>query len=469
MRKFILCFFCLVYLTSNAQLTFEKIITKGATEHGWSVIQTTDGGYAVLSSSIFNYPRIDWWLIKTDYKGDTLWTKTFRGFGDNFKADRALVQTPDGGYTFMIDRNGKIGLLHLSADGDSLWEKELCTGSGSSISPVSGHRYIICGGYASNFNTRVALTDSTGELIWERQYQLTPPNSGGSSRGWAVREAPDGGFIIAGSVTTIFLINHPFMLRIGPSGDSLWFQRYWYHLYMEDATAYSVDTVGSNAFYAGVYMSNIGQHAMVMKFDAQGDTIWTRVIYKTGQQSFLSVRTTDDGGVIACGLDRKSFSNDSTQLFLVKFSSSGNILWEKRIGNYENAYGASIDRTSDNGLIICGAAQQTATSSPNCLLIKTDNEGNITNIEDRNSIARLSVNPNPASNQIIFSIKKQDVISGRQIILYDIFGREVEVIDLLPGMTTYSMGVFNIPEGMYIAMFGSSEKIIWSEKIIIKR
>ena len=237
----------------------------------------------------------------------------------------SLVQTGDGGYTFLIDRNGKINLLHVSAYGDSLWENELCTGSGSSISPVSGHRYIISGS-VSNLHSRVALADSTGELIWEKQYQLAQVNSGRSSHSWAVREVPSGGFIVAGSITDIFFINNPYLLHIGPSGDSLWFRQYWYLWYMEDATAYSVDTVETNAFYVGIYMANLGQHAMVMKMNAQGDTIWTRVINKSGQQCFLSVRTTPDGGVIACGHDRNSFSSDSTQLVLVKFSSSGNIL-----------------------------------------------------------------------------------------------------------------------------------------------
>ena len=76
---------------------------------------------------------------------------------------------------------------------------------------------------------------------------------------------------------------------------------------------------------------------------------------------------------------------------------------------------------------------------------------------------------NPAKLKTTSAIGKQDVFSEHQIILYDIFGREVEVIDLLPGITSYPMDVSNIPEGIYIAIFGSSEKIIWSEKIVIKR
>ena len=106
----------LLQMTAKTQTTFEKIITKGSTETAWSVVQTSDGGYAFLGSFGAS-PGYDRWLVKTDNMGDTLWSKTFRGIG-NEDGDRSLIQAADGGFTFIANRKGKADLLHTSSSGD---------------------------------------------------------------------------------------------------------------------------------------------------------------------------------------------------------------------------------------------------------------------------------------------------------------------------------------------------------------
>jgi len=64
---------------------------------GNSVIQTNDGGFVVAATtSSFGAGGQDIWLIKTDENGDTLWTKTFGGIGDDITSN--VVQTIDKGY-----------------------------------------------------------------------------------------------------------------------------------------------------------------------------------------------------------------------------------------------------------------------------------------------------------------------------------------------------------------------------------
>ncbi|MCW8823334.1 MAG: hypothetical protein OQK63_04570, partial [Ignavibacteriaceae bacterium] len=64
---------------------------------GNSVKQTNDGGFIVAATtSSFGAGGQDIWLIKTDENGDTLWTKTFGGTGNDRAAN--VVQTNDNGY-----------------------------------------------------------------------------------------------------------------------------------------------------------------------------------------------------------------------------------------------------------------------------------------------------------------------------------------------------------------------------------
>jgi hypothetical protein len=77
---------------------------------GYSVQQTTDGGYIIAGSITFGNPDV--WLIKTNANGDTLWTKTFGG--GEAEIGLSVQQTNDGGYII----TGLIGGGYASGDPD---------------------------------------------------------------------------------------------------------------------------------------------------------------------------------------------------------------------------------------------------------------------------------------------------------------------------------------------------------------
>jgi hypothetical protein len=73
--------------------------TYGGTDrdYGHSVQQTTDGGYIVAGRTFsFGAYRGDVYLVKTDAYGDTTWTRTFGGL--NWDKGYSVHQTTDGGY-----------------------------------------------------------------------------------------------------------------------------------------------------------------------------------------------------------------------------------------------------------------------------------------------------------------------------------------------------------------------------------
>jgi hypothetical protein len=66
-------------------------------EEGWSVQQTSDGGYVIAGfTGSFGAGNHDVWLLKTNAVGDTLWTRTYGGTGDD--NGRCVQSTADGGY-----------------------------------------------------------------------------------------------------------------------------------------------------------------------------------------------------------------------------------------------------------------------------------------------------------------------------------------------------------------------------------
>jgi len=73
--------------------------TYGGTSYdfGCSVQQTSDSGYIIAGLTMsFGSGNGDVYLIKTNASGDTLWTKTYGGMNDDF--GYSVRQTSDGGY-----------------------------------------------------------------------------------------------------------------------------------------------------------------------------------------------------------------------------------------------------------------------------------------------------------------------------------------------------------------------------------
>jgi hypothetical protein len=97
---------------------------------GFSVQQTSDGGYIVAgynapAQSSFN--RNDIYVIKTNASGDTLWSKTYGGTEND--EGNSVRQTTDGGYIVAGYTNSfgagsyDVYVIKTNASGDTLWTR----------------------------------------------------------------------------------------------------------------------------------------------------------------------------------------------------------------------------------------------------------------------------------------------------------------------------------------------------------
>jgi len=178
--------------------TYEGPGGANAVDRGWSVQQTTDGGYIIGGETgLAGAGAQDFYLIKTDANGDTLWTKTYGGTLD----DRAysVQQTTDNGYII----TGKTGMyitslvqdvyiVRTDADGNTLWTKTYGVAGdhrdyGFSVQQTMDEGYVIVGFTGSPFNTDVyfirltpdsLLTDDPLSLAYNgNRHFVRQPNS----------------------------------------------------------------------------------------------------------------------------------------------------------------------------------------------------------------------------------------------------------------------------------------------------
>ncbi len=186
-------------------------------EQGNSVQETTDRGfiivgYKTISTSSYGADS-DVYLIKTDADGDTLWTKLYGVQEGEYRDEGwSVQQTTDGGYIISGEtwRPGALSwqidfyLIKTNANGDTTWTRTYdgfeSTDVGRSVQQTLDGGYIIAGytnDYPLNHEVFLVKTNTFGDTIWTK---ILGRNLGSYpyDEGWSVQQTTDGGYIVVG-------------------------------------------------------------------------------------------------------------------------------------------------------------------------------------------------------------------------------------------------------------------------------
>ena len=196
----------IVKTDAGGKQQWSRIYEDTATEDfGRGIATATDGGYAVTGNT---YPISTLsqgaFLMKTDKDGNRLWNKTY---GKSMGAcGAAIVGASDGGYAiagygYSVSKSDDAVLIKTDSAGNQQWLK---TYGGAnyeeawSILLANDGGYAIAGNQGSNGSSDVFVlkTDSDGNQQWNKTY--SSPNYDRTS--WSIAKAPDGGYVMAGSI-----------------------------------------------------------------------------------------------------------------------------------------------------------------------------------------------------------------------------------------------------------------------------
>ena len=325
--------FWVLKFNAENEIEWNKTFGGTADDKGSDIIQTTDGGFAILGSSFSNDEDVsgnqgqnDYWLAKLDASGNILWQKSYGYQGADYGI--SVIQTSDSGYlvTGVLDvtasngegntsrtsnrhAGGDYWAIKLDASGTIEWSKYyggLFTDTPEGIVETDDNEFIIVGGSDSmdtdissnigSYDFWVVKISNTGAIVWEKSF-------GGDEidEAWSITKSNDGNFIIAG-----------------------------------DTRSNNVD-VSNNIGAADLWL---------IKISTNGELLWEKSIGGTSFDVARDITPTQDGGFLVAGSSRSndvdvSENKGQNDAWAVKIDSNGSIEWEKSVGgtNIDFAYG----------------------------------------------------------------------------------------------------------------------------------
>lgn len=161
---------CLLKTDSLGNEMWFKTYGGSELDQGLKVVLTSDNGYLIGGRTYsFGGGLIQQlYLIKTDSSGNLQWQKVYGS--DLLFTD--LIVSKNSGYCLMGVGNMTY-LFRINNNGDTIYSRQIQgVSNGIRIKQLSDYSMIIGGDYlsASNYNSALKKTDSSGNLQWERLY-----------------------------------------------------------------------------------------------------------------------------------------------------------------------------------------------------------------------------------------------------------------------------------------------------------
>jgi hypothetical protein len=439
----------------DGKIQWDKTIGGSETDNLKSVIQTSDGGYALIGESFSNISfektescrgQSDFWLVKLDATGKIQWDKTIGGSGTEYID--YIKQTDDGGFVLAGSTDSNISgeksensrgfvdywVVRLDANGRKVWDRTIGGNNYDWCSPFGLTRDggIIVGGFSlSNIsgekteNSRggsdywIVKLDNRGNIQWDKTI-------GGSADEWChgLYQSLDGGYVIGGSSAS------------GISGEKTESNRggvdYW-----------------------------------VVKLDRQRNIQWDKTIGGSSDDWCNSMIPTRIGGTAIFGGSQSPASGDKTEYsrggadyWLVNLNNKGQLLWEKTIGGYYDDWGDAVAEPEANTFLIGGLSYSPIGGDKQdfardfgdywIVTLNSDKQPSRTDSSSQNIYGRpvqerinhvpFTVYPNPVRNILNIHTSGKDFVSltdqsGKIIVTKIIDGSDfINVTGLPPGM-----------------------------------
>lgn len=316
--------------SSDGILSWFKTWGGGSTDHGYGIVQTNDGGYAITGYTYsFTAGNSDVFLAKFDSTGGLSWSKTWGSTAADIA--NSLIQTSDGGYavtgyTGFGAGNNDMFINKYDASGNLTWNK-VWGGTngeaGQSLIQTSDGGYAVAGETYSygqgGSDAFLVKYDSAGTLSWNKAW-------GGASNeiDRKIIQTSDGGYAVSGQTASFGAGGGDIFLSKFDNSGTLSWSRTWGGANFD--YSYGMTSSGSDngLVIAGTTMSyGAGSYDIALiKYDAAGTLVWNRTWGGAGYDNSQNIIRNSDGGYAISGYTT-GWGAGNQDMLLIKTKSDG--------------------------------------------------------------------------------------------------------------------------------------------------
>lgn len=337
------------FLKFNAskELEWQKTYGGSADDRANSVIQTNDGGYAVIGKSksgdgdvLENAGYDDFWITKLDINGSVSWVQSFGYSGSD--VPYSIIQTNDQGYLLS-------GVLDVSAS----------NGQGDRLTNIQGRH---AGG-----DYWIIKLSSSGVKEWSNYYGGTFTDTA-----YSAIQTNDNGYIIVGSSdsTDVDISNNKgnydfWIIKISELGTLIW-EKSFGGDQVDEARSISQMADGNYLVIGDTRSSNIdvsqnngAADVWIIKISPEGSLIWEKTLGGSSFDVGRSISKTQDEGFLIAGNSRSSdgvldINNGQNDALVMKINNSGYLEWQKTIGGTEVDFFNGVEELIDGSIVAVG-------------------------------------------------------------------------------------------------------------------
>ena len=155
---------------ADGKLQWSQTFGNGNSSYGISLVQTSDGGYALLATANYFSADTQAQLIKTDSSGKVSWMQTFDWPFGLFEP-KSFIQTSDGGYIIAARLNQTLSVIKTDPAGNVVWNQtysQFVAGSLIySVIQIADGGFAFGGGFPNPMVPGILVkVDSSGVLQW---------------------------------------------------------------------------------------------------------------------------------------------------------------------------------------------------------------------------------------------------------------------------------------------------------------
>ena len=315
------------------------------------------------------------WVLTLSGTGDLLSEETF-----TYCDDVNLLATADGGYLFAGTTSEGTGssnpwVVKYDSSGNKEWNTyyEAQTTSYSyfitDVKEAAGG-YVLAGRehYNLDYDAFIMKTSTDGSIVWQKVVNNTTYDDYITG----ITEINSGDFIAVGNHES----NAASIYQFNASGVLQWVKEFNGSSF---DTLQSVDSTGDGGYivlgYSNSFSSSSGMDFWVIKFSSTHSIEWQKRYYGADGDEAFEIIAESDGTYTAAGYTGSFDTHGGTDLLLVKLAGDGSILWQKMYGGTSYDSSPHFTKGFNNEYIIAANTESFGVVNEDVWVLRTDNTG----------------------------------------------------------------------------------------------